>query len=166
MQTAGDLQGGEGRRRTGAEGNGFQVTLKLDPGRGWGENSGAPGSWLRGEGSAGPERPGTRTHIPQRGGSAPALPEALLLGRWKPRLPSEFGGKQPPRLLHQILPAGPGWREKWEAPSPFLPSRGAVLPRASAFLWSCFLLWSPSLINLVNPVPSASNARFQRRPLT
>lgn len=44
MQTAGDLQGGEGRRRTGAEGNGFQVTLKLDPGRGWGESSGAPGS--------------------------------------------------------------------------------------------------------------------------
>lgn len=49
MQTPGDLQGGEGRRGTGAEGNGFQVTLKQDPGRGWGEDSGAVGSRLRGK---------------------------------------------------------------------------------------------------------------------
>ena len=38
------------------EGNGFQVTLKLDPGRGYGEDSGAPGYPQRGkEVGAGPD---------------------------------------------------------------------------------------------------------------
>lgn len=77
----GDLQGGGGAC---AEGNGFQVTLKLDPGGGWGGDSGVPAylqRWGWKEVRAGHDRQGKpdahsseregRTFL-REGGSAPA----------------------------------------------------------------------------------------------
>lgn len=159
MRAPGDLQGGEGRARKDMAFRWLWNRILAEDG--WRQL----GPWLRGRRYAlGLGSPGRGTHIPQGGGSAPAL-QSPTLAKWEgeSRDCGTWGRRWTPPGLCQIQPATLAAGENIERP-PCLPAFQRIGSPSSDFCLSLILLASESghLNHPISPFLPTSNSSFQR----